>query len=119
MKFYSADIVFPICSTPLKDGIVVMDNSGVVIDVFENIAFLNNALQIQIEPSVIEKFHGILTPGFINSHCHLELSHLKGRISKHNKLTGFIKELISVRKQGENEEVLDAIKSAEKNNTHY
>lgn len=115
MKFYSADIVFPVCNTPLKDGIVVMDNSGVVIDVFENIAFLNNALQIQIEPSVIEKFHGILTPGFINSHCHLELSHLKGRISKHNKLTGFIKELISVRKQGENEEVLDAIKSAEKN----
>ena len=23
-------------------------------------------------------YHGILCPGFINSHCHLELSHLKG-----------------------------------------
>lgn len=99
MNFYSADFVFPICSAPLKDGIVVLDNAGIIIDVFENVTALNNTLQMQIEPSVIQKFHGILIPGFINSHCHLELSHLKGKINKHNKLTGFVKELISLRSQ--------------------
>ena len=114
MNFYSADFIFPICSAPLKDGIVVLDNAGIIIDVFENVTALNNTLQIQIEPSVIQKFHGILIPGFINSHCHLELSHLKGKINKHNKLTGFIKELIAVRSQSQSEEILDAIKSAEK-----
>jgi cytosine/adenosine deaminase-related metal-dependent hydrolase len=25
----------------------------------------------------IQSFDGILTPGFINAHCHLELSHMK------------------------------------------
>ncbi|HMR46761.1 MAG TPA: amidohydrolase family protein [Bacteroidia bacterium] len=115
MNFYSADFVFPICSAPLKDGIVVLDNAGIIIDVFENVTALNNTLQMQIEPSVIQKFHGILIPGFINSHCHLELSHLKGKINKHNKLTGFVKELISLRSQSYSEEILDAIKSAEKN----
>lgn len=114
MNFYSADFIFPICSAPLKDGIVVLDNAGIIIDVFENVTALNNTLQIQIEPSVIQKFHGILIPGFINSHCHLELSHLKGKINKHNKLTGFIKELIAVRSPSQSEEILDAIKSAEK-----
>ncbi|HRE23643.1 MAG TPA: amidohydrolase family protein [Bacteroidia bacterium] len=113
MKFYSADFVFPVCSTPLKDGIVVMDNSGVVIDVFENIASLNNALQIQIERSAIQKFHGMLTPGFINAHCHLELSYLKGEINKHNKLTGFIKDLVSVRMKAEHDKIINTIKSAE------
>jgi cytosine/adenosine deaminase-related metal-dependent hydrolase len=115
MNFYSADFIFPICSAPLKDGIVVLDNAGIIIDVFENVTALNNTLQMQIEPSVIQKFHGILIPGFINSHCHLELSHLKGKINKHNKLTGFVKELISLRSQSYSEEILDAIKSAEKN----
>ena len=27
-----------------------------------------------------EFYHGILSPGFINAHCHLELSHLKNVI---------------------------------------
>ena len=28
----------------------------------------------------IQHFEGILSPGFINAHCHLELSHLKNKI---------------------------------------
>ena len=28
----------------------------------------------------IQSFEGIITPGFINAHCHLELSHMKDMI---------------------------------------
>ncbi len=28
----------------------------------------------------VEIYKGIITPGFINAHCHLELSHMKGLI---------------------------------------
>jgi cytosine/adenosine deaminase-related metal-dependent hydrolase len=41
----------------------------------------------------IETFEGILMPGLINSHCHLELSHLKGVIPPG---TGLVPFLISV-----------------------
>ncbi len=41
----------------------------------------------------IERYNGIISPGFINCHCHLELSHLKGAIPRH---TGMVEFLITV-----------------------
>ncbi len=38
----------------------------------------------------IQQFSGILSPGFINCHCHLELSHLKNVIPPHTGLIDFL-----------------------------
>jgi cytosine/adenosine deaminase-related metal-dependent hydrolase len=38
----------------------------------------------------IQKFGGILSPGLINCHCHLELSHLKNVIPPHTGLIEFL-----------------------------
>jgi aminodeoxyfutalosine deaminase len=38
----------------------------------------------------VQQFSGILTPGFINCHCHLELSHMRNRIPPGKGLTDFI-----------------------------
>ena len=46
-----------------------------------------------------EYYEGVLCPGFINAHCHLELSHLKGLIPKGNKLPAFIKEIVETRRK--------------------
>lgn len=35
-------------------------------------------------------YKGILCPGFINAHCHLELSHMKGAVPEHTGLTDFL-----------------------------
>ncbi len=48
---------------------------------------------------VTEKYDGFLCPGFVNTHCHLELSHLKGRIASKRGLTGFIEEIVSKRNE--------------------
>ncbi|GAB3419033.1 amidohydrolase family protein [Niabella aquatica] len=40
---------------------------------------------------------GILAPGFINCHCHLELSHLKGRIPENTGLAGFVRQVVQKR----------------------
>ena len=38
----------------------------------------------------VQQFNGIIAPGFINAHCHLELSHMKGIIPEHTGLSDFI-----------------------------
>lgn len=62
--------------------------------------------------SDIESFEGILCPGFVNAHCHLELSHLKGLIPEHTGLVDFVFNIIT-RRQANHELILEAIKDAE------
>jgi aminodeoxyfutalosine deaminase len=45
----------------------------------------------------IEVFDGIICPGFINAHCHIELSHLKNKIAPHTGLVNFIEEILKQR----------------------
>ncbi len=42
----------------------------------------------------VEHFTGILSPGFINAHCHIELSHMKGLIPRHTGLVEFVRQVI-------------------------
>ena len=58
------------------------------------------------------KLNGILTPGFINSHCHLELSYLKERINSGTGLPQFIHDIIEIRKSV-NRSAVDAILDAD------
>jgi aminodeoxyfutalosine deaminase len=45
----------------------------------------------------IEKLEGILSPGFVNCHCHLELSHLKNVIPPHTGLIEFLCSVVTKR----------------------
>lgn len=49
------------------------------------------------DPISVETFSGILIPGYVNAHCHLELSHMQGKISSGTGLIRFIKEIVSQR----------------------
>ncbi len=60
----------------------------------------------------IQYYAGILSPGFINSHCHLELSHMKGLIPEKTGLVDFV--IAVMQKRGlPQEAILDAIANAE------
>lgn len=91
MKYITADYIFPVSSPPIKNGIIVVDDDGSILDI---LPVMQNAEELT------EKHNGIICPGFINAHCHLELSYLKGKISEQSGLTGFIEEFIA--KRGEN-----------------
>ncbi len=45
----------------------------------------------------IQFFDGIICPGFINAHCHIELSHLKNAIPQHTGLVNFILDILKLR----------------------
>ncbi len=47
----------------------------------------------------LEEFSGMIVPGFINCHCHLELSHLKGLIPEKQGLINFVLSVMSLRFQ--------------------
>ena len=100
MKSFKADYVFPVCADPIKNGVVTVDDFGKIISVTDQISASN--------PDVpIEHLSGILCPGFVNAHCHLELSHLKDKIPQHNGLVPFIKDVQKFR-GADSGEVLDA-----------
>lgn len=86
----------------LRDMVLVSNDDGVVQDIIPEADAGNE----------VQRFKGVLSPGLINSHCHLELSHLKDVIPPH---TGLIEFLVSVvQKRGfERELILHAIKNAE------
>jgi aminodeoxyfutalosine deaminase len=60
----------------------------------------------------VQHLKGILSPGFINCHCHLELSHLKNTIPQKTGLVNFVQHVMSNR-AASNEEKLAAMQSAE------
>ena len=90
MKIFRADYVFPVCADPIKNGVVIVDDAGKVISVTDHIP--PNAAN---EP--VEQLSGAICPGFVNTHCHTELSHLKDKILPGYGLVAFIKEILKIR----------------------
>jgi cytosine/adenosine deaminase-related metal-dependent hydrolase len=107
MKSFKADYVFPVCADPIKNGIVTVDDTGKIVSVTDQTA-LSGAAGIPLK-----KVDGIICPGFVNTHCHLELSHLKGKINKQTGLIDFIKQVQNSRKTETEKIILDAAAKAD------
>lgn len=84
MKRYSAQYIFTNAGPPLKRGIITADAEGIISNIEDTGGDLH-------ENGSVEFHNGIIIPGFVNCHCHLELSHLKGIIPEKSGLAGFLK----------------------------
>jgi cytosine/adenosine deaminase-related metal-dependent hydrolase len=84
------------------DTVVVTTQDGTIVDV----------IPADEAGDDCQELNGILSPGFINAHCHLELSHLKGAIPTQTGLSEFVKQIVPKREAAQ--EVIDAaIEAAE------
>jgi cytosine/adenosine deaminase-related metal-dependent hydrolase len=90
MRKFSADWLVPVSQPPIPRGVVVMDDGGKILHVGRRDDF---------DLSELEIYQGALCPGFINAHCHLELSACKGEIAEGTGLVGFLTEFMRKRKQ--------------------
>lgn len=90
MHFLKATQLFSGKEFLSNDFLVVVDDAGSITDVVS---------EKEVENSKIEFLEGILTPGFINTHCHLELSHLKDKIARGTGIVDFGLEIIKQRNQ--------------------
>lgn len=98
---FSADQVFDGYQL-LHNKVVVFSDNGVVQDVLEK----------EQAGEDVEQHTGILSPGFVNCHCHLELSHMRGVIPQGTGLVDFVLAVVKQRHFPE-EEILTAISTAE------
>jgi len=103
MRKVTADLIFTLHGEPLKEHVLTIDNDGTILQID---AIANH------DATSVQRFKGIITPGFINTHCHLELSHMKGLVDTGTGLLEFIGNVVKFRDFPE-EQILDAIEKAD------
>jgi aminodeoxyfutalosine deaminase len=103
MQKITADVVYTMAGTPVRNGVVVIDDQGKILQV---------AARNDFEPGDLKHYKGALVPGFVNTHCHLELSHMLGQADTGTGLIPFILHVIRQREFAA-EAISEAIRLAE------
>lgn len=85
---------------PIRNGFVEYDGQGLVTSVGES-------PDIGAEPVFLK---GAIVPGFVNAHCHLELSYLWKAFRKGTGMAGFIDQINAMRDNKRMEEKLRDIR---------
>ncbi len=93
MKKFRADYVLPVYADPVKNGIVTVDDDGKIVSITDK--------ETDPDQGLVETLSGIICPGFVNTHCHVELSHMRGQIANGGGLVNFIKDILTLRRANE------------------
>ncbi|MEY3432926.1 MAG: hypothetical protein RL131_862 [Bacteroidota bacterium] len=84
---FQADSLFDGYEMLDKEHVLITDEHGKIVDLIHEVEAGGD----------IQKLKGTLTPGFINSHCHLELSHMKDVIPPGTGLIPFLLDVVGKR----------------------
>lgn len=99
MRIISANSIFTGINFLSQELALVIDDFGILKDIVK---------KTEIQSSEIEHYDGIIAPGFVNAHCHLELSHLFSQIESKTGLIEFLKQVIAKRNNFNKKEQEDA-----------
>jgi len=105
MQKFTAELIYTLSKAPLNDHVIVTDDNGRIVEIKHASNYdMNN----------VQSVEGIICPGFINTHCHLELSHMKGLVDTGTGLIPFIKQVVQHRDFPQSK-ILQAIYNADEN----
>ena len=93
MRKIAATYIYPIVSPPIKYGIIYLDDNNTIVKIKDNGGEM-------IEEHGCEYYSGVIVPGFVNAHTHLELSHLKGFFKQGTGMRSFLQSMITRPKTG-------------------
>ncbi len=106
MRKIAANYIITNAGQKLKDSYLEISDEGVIT----NIVDTKGALR---EVAGLEFYNGVLVPGFVNAHTHLELAYLKGQIPTQGGLPNFIQSVRELRLKTSQTERLEAIRQAD------
>lgn len=90
VKRYAANLLYSNTGAPLRNGGVTISENGEIVEVFQ---LEGNSH----ECAGVEWCNGILTPGFVNAHTHMELSFFDGIFLPGGSMVAFLKQIDSLR----------------------
>jgi cytosine/adenosine deaminase-related metal-dependent hydrolase len=100
---HAAPWVVPIASPPVRDGAVVLDGARVVT--------CGRLDELRAFGPMVEHA-GVLAPGFVNAHTHVELSHLAAQVPGGDGLAPWIRRLLDERGKMPQARALESAASA-------
>lgn len=103
-KIISANWVFTNTEKPIKNGGLEFNSQGEIIAVYT---------EQDLEKKIIDqKYSGFLVPGFVNAHCHLELSYAVARVDRGKGINNFIGRVEELKKLIPTEQKKEALEMA-------
>jgi cytosine/adenosine deaminase-related metal-dependent hydrolase len=107
MRALHADALVAGDADPIVDGAVVVDAAGVIADVGPAAEVLPRHHGL-----VVERIRGVVLPGLVNAHTHLELSALRGQIPGGAGFVPWLDHLVTTRAEEQPQDDADAIDRA-------
>jgi len=105
MQYLSADCIIPVEGKPCYNSVLTIEDDGTIKAIYARD-------ELSYPLNEIVHYNGILCPGFVNTHCHLELSWAEGLISEGKGLDHFVWQLERERKTASRLYILEAIENA-------
>src|SRR5262249_12634118 len=99
-----ADAILPGDETPLRDAALVIDDEGTVLDVGPAAEILPRHAGAPVELA-----RGVLMPGLVNAHTHIELSALRGKVSGGHGFVPWVERMMGIRASEQPEDEAGAI----------
>jgi cytosine/adenosine deaminase-related metal-dependent hydrolase len=108
VRVFHADHVLPGDAPPIADGAVVVGDTGEIIEV-------GRAGEVVARHPVgggAVRVRGVVFPGLVNAHTHIELSAMRGRVGGGRGFVGWVDSLVAQRPEVSAEENAEAIAAA-------
>jgi cytosine/adenosine deaminase-related metal-dependent hydrolase len=113
-RVFHADGVIPGDGVPFLDGAVVVSQTGAIVEVGKASDVLPRHAELNVE-----RIRGVIFPGLINAHTHVELSAMRGKVPGGAGFVPWVERLVTTRPELDESEVDEAVERSARDLARY